>query len=141
MQNHQKVTSVPKNFFLQGRIKSKYISYSTDVIIYLCLVSTPNVVECINRVHYKPKVTSSMYYYYDSYDFRKIRLQRRYDMNGRFQMQGEKSVFCRYPCKPVLLRLSLVGNLVPPWDRMEGTWLWTESCMQACRLGSRQAGS
>jgi hypothetical protein len=31
-------------------------------------------------------------------------------------------------CKPVLLRLSLAGNLekhVSLWDRMEGAWLWT----------------
>ncbi len=36
----------------------------------------------------------------------------------------------REKCKPVLLRLSLAGNLVkttyvPLWDRMEGAWLWT----------------
>jgi len=31
----------------------------------------------------------------------------------------------RYECKPVLLGLSLAGNLVKPWDRMEGARLWT----------------
>ncbi len=41
--------------------------------------------------------------------------------------------FCRKrKGKPVLLRLSVAGNLeksltvyVPLWDRMEGAWLWT----------------
>ncbi len=39
-------------------------------------------------------------------------LQRPYDMNGRFQMQ--EGFTERDECKPVLLRLSLAGNLVKP---------------------------
>jgi hypothetical protein len=37
-------------------------------------------------------------------------MQRRYAMNGRSQMQGGKKL----KCKPVLLRLSLAGNLEKP---------------------------
>jgi hypothetical protein len=42
-----------------------------------------------------------------------LKEQRRYGMNGRSQMQGGKIwIFAiRYKCKPVLLRLSLAGNL------------------------------
>jgi hypothetical protein len=42
--------------------------------------------------------------------------QRRYDMNGIFQMQGGKKLdFAEIDqCKPVLLGLSLAGNLVEP---------------------------
>jgi hypothetical protein len=36
--------------------------------------------------------------------------QRRYEMKGRFQMQGGKNE--RDECKPGLLELSLAGNLV-----------------------------
>ena len=42
--------------------------------------------------------------------------QRRYDMNGRSQMQGGKN-----KCKPVLLRLSLAGNLEKPLLSLYGT--------------------
>jgi hypothetical protein len=48
---------------------------------------------------------------------------RRYDMNRRSQMQGGKKLdFAeRDKCKPVLLRLSLAGNLEKPlWDRIKG---------------------
>jgi hypothetical protein len=39
--------------------------------------------------------------------------QRRYDMNGRSQMQGVKNWILpkEIKCKPVLLKLSLAGNL------------------------------
>jgi hypothetical protein len=36
--------------------------------------------------------------------------QRRYEMKGRFHMQGGKNE--RDECKPVFLELSLAGNLV-----------------------------
>jgi hypothetical protein len=43
-------------------------------------------------------------------------------------MQGGKKKLDfaeREKCKPVLLSLSLAGNLEKhPWDRMEGAWLW-----------------
>jgi hypothetical protein len=53
--------------------------------------------------------------------------QRQYDMNRRSQMQGGKKLDSaeREKCKPVLLSLSLAGNLENHlWDRMEGAWLY-----------------
>jgi hypothetical protein len=49
--------------------------------------------------------------------------QRRYDMNGRFQMQGgKKQDFAEIDqCKHVLLGLSLAGNLVKPLMSLYGT--------------------
>ena len=48
---------------------------------------------------------------------------RRYDMNGRFKMQGGKKLdFAEIDqCKPVLLGLSLAGNLVKPLLSLYGT--------------------
>ncbi len=45
------------------------------------------------------------------------------DMNGRFQIQGGKNWdFAEiYQCKPVLLGLSLAGNLVKPLLSLYGT--------------------
>jgi hypothetical protein len=42
---------------------------------------------------------------------KQMKIQRRYDMNGRFQMQGGKKLdFAEIDqCKPVLLGLSLAG--------------------------------
>jgi len=52
----------------------------------------------------------------------KICLQRRYDMNGRSQMKGGKNDFVeRDKCKPVVLRLSLAGNLEKPLMSLCGT--------------------
>jgi hypothetical protein len=49
--------------------------------------------------------------------------QRRYDMNGRFQMQeGKNWILPKIDqCKPVLLGLSLAGNLVKPLLSLYGT--------------------
>ncbi len=52
-------------------------------------------------------------------------------MNGRSQMQGGDFAE-RDKCKPVLLRLSLAGNLDKPLmylfgtEWTEGAWLWTQ---------------
>jgi hypothetical protein len=47
----------------------------------------------------------------------------RYDTNGRFQIQGGKKLdFAEIDhCKPVLLRLSLAGNLVKRLTSLYGT--------------------
>jgi hypothetical protein len=69
--------------------------------------------------------------------------QSRHNMNGRSQMQGGKNRICRKrdECKPVLLRLSLAGNLEKPLmslygtecGLMEGAWLWTvEKVVNKC---------
>jgi hypothetical protein len=47
---------------------------------------------------------------------------RRYDMNGRSQMQGSKNwILPQDKCKLVLLRLSLAGNLEKPLMSLYGT--------------------
>ncbi len=52
-------------------------------------------------------------------------------MNGRFQMQGGKTGFCRNRSMQTGSSETLIGwksgqaTFVPPWDRMEGAWLWT----------------
>jgi hypothetical protein len=57
----------------------------------------------------------------------KVTVQRRYDtydMNGRFQMQGGKTGICQNTVdqyRPVLLGLSLAGNLVKPLMSLYGT--------------------
>jgi hypothetical protein len=43
-------------------------------------------------------------------------------MNGRFQMQGGKNCIFPKECKPLLLGLSLAGNLVKPLFSL----YWTE---------------
>ncbi len=62
------------------------------------------------------------------------RVHRRYDMNGRFQMQGGKTVFCRKRwmqsgSSGTLIGLEIWSNHFCPsiWDRMEGAWLWTQT--------------
>jgi hypothetical protein len=51
-----------------------------------------------------------------------MRRQRRYDMNGRSQMQGGKKWISEIDkFKPVLLRLSLAGNLEKPLMPLYGT--------------------
>jgi hypothetical protein len=53
-------------------------------------------------------------------------------MNGRFQMQGGKTGFCRNRSMQTGSSGTLIGwksgqtNYVPLWDRMEGSWLWTQ---------------
>jgi hypothetical protein len=65
-----------------------------------------------------------------------MRRQRRYDMNGRSQMQGGKKCFFaeRDECKAVLLGLSLAGNLEKPL--MKEAWLWTQDLNPVCRDSS-----
>jgi hypothetical protein len=54
------------------------------------------------------------------------------DMNGRFQMQGGKNWFLpRDERKPVLLGLSLAGNLVKPLLSLYGTE-WRERGYGLC---------
>jgi hypothetical protein len=70
---------------------------------------------------------------------RKPNLLRRYAMNGRSQMQGGKNCMDfpeRYQCKPVLLRLSLVGNLEKPLFPLYETE-WRE---RGYGLGGRRHG-
>jgi len=55
--------------------------------------------------------------------------QRRYNMKGRFQMQGCKTGFCRKMSMQIGSSVSLAEKpgqttYVPLWDRMEGAWLW-----------------
>jgi hypothetical protein len=59
---------------------------------------------------------------------------RRYDMNGIFQMQGGKNwILPKYvdQCKPVLLGLSLAGNLVKQLLSLYGTE-WSERGYGLC---------
>ncbi len=65
--------------------------------------------------------------------------QRRYDMNGRSQMQGGKNWILGKRCKPVLLGLSLAGNLEKPlmshiWDWMRERDYGLCSCRTASEL-------
>jgi hypothetical protein len=59
-------------------------------------------------------------------------LQRRYDMNGRFQMQGGKnSILPKYINANRFFWDSLwleiwSNHFCPLWNRMEGAWLWTQ---------------
>jgi hypothetical protein len=52
-------------------------------------------------------------------------------MNGRFQMQGGKTGFCRKrsmqtgSCETLIGHKSGQTTNVPLWDRMEGSWLRT----------------
>ncbi len=74
---------------------------------------------------------------------------RPYDMNRRFQMQGGKNWILPEIdlCKPVLLGISLAGNLVKPLLSLYGTeWrergygLWRErwlSCILYNRIGEK----
>ncbi len=51
-----------------------------------------------------------------------INVLRRYDMNERSQMQGEKlDIVEKDKCKPVYLRLSLAGNLEKQLMSLYGT--------------------
>jgi hypothetical protein len=53
-------------------------------------------------------------------------------MNGRFQMQGGKTGFCRKISMQTGSSETLIGwksgqtTFVPLWDQMEGSWLWTQ---------------
>ncbi len=72
--------------------------------------------------------------------------QRRYDMNGRFQMQGGKNWILpkemnanRFFWDSHWLEIWSKHLLyVPLWGRMEGAWLWTQwvthRCLGACTL-------
>ncbi len=62
------------------------------------------------------------------------KLHEAVDMNGRFQMQGGKNwILPKYvgQCKPVLLGLSLAGNLVKPLLSLYGTE-WRERGYGLC---------
>ncbi len=56
---------------------------------------------------------------------------RRYDMNGRFQMQGGKNWILPKEINANRISGTLIGwksgqtTYFPLWDRMEGSWLWT----------------
>ncbi len=57
--------------------------------------------------------------------------QRRYDMNGRFQLQGGKNWILlietnanRFFWDGTLIGWSGQTSFVPIWDRMEGAWLY-----------------
>ncbi len=59
-------------------------------------------------------------------------LQRRYDMNGRFQMQGGKNWILpkqinanRFFWDSHWLEI-WSNHFCPIWNRMEGAWLWTQ---------------
>jgi hypothetical protein len=62
----------------------------------------------------------------------KICSQRRYDMNGTFQMQGGESLILPKLINATGFSETLIGlksgkiTYVPLWDRMEGAWLWTQ---------------
>ncbi len=52
-------------------------------------------------------------------------IQRRYDMNGRFQMQGGKNWILQTGFSGTLIGWKAgQSTFVPLWDRMEGAWLW-----------------
>ncbi len=78
-----------------------------------------------------PKVRCTMYNVHDHLGALGL---RRYDMNGIFQMQGGKNwILPKYvdQCKPVLLGLSLAGNLVKQLLSLYGTE-WSERGYGLC---------
>ena len=66
---------------------------------------------------------------------------RRYDMNGRSQMQGGKKMdFVESDkCKPVLMRLLLAWKpYVLVWDLIKGAWQWILEQVNTFQKSSRR---
>ncbi len=87
------------------------------------MLRTPVCFRILSSWSSSPQLSSLVTFWYNACQPEVVRHDlRRYDMNRRSQMKGGITGFCwRYKCKPVLLRLSLAGNLEKPLMSLYGT--------------------